>query len=356
MRKYIFILLLVPCLVFSQTARHTPTTPNTSTFGGSGLGRDYTSLDTWEAATDNDLVTATAGEILDCFDDSTVFTQNLAIAGATTNGSFYRLVRAAAGEGHDGTPLNGVNFSPTIDAAIIDGFEPNVAVQDLILTLIINSASNRQAYVANFGEDQRVVGVLTVDGANAGSGNVTGIKLDEDAVAVDCLSHNNDLYGFHLVEGATEDTRAYNCVATNNNIGFLDGNETPDLINCLATGNGTDFSGAWGANTNFNASEDGTATVGANSNDTISTTNLYEDSTNDDFHIQTGATTDVRNAGTDLSGDGFYSFDDDVNDGNMGGSVTGEAFNSWDIGFDEPEVAVGGRKRVIFFSCFRWNL
>ena len=169
------------------------------------------------------------------------------------------------------------------------------------------------------------------------------------AVAVNCLSHNNDLYGFNLVEGGGEDARAYNCVATNNSIGFIDGGGDPDCINCLSTDNGTDFWAAFGGNTDYNASEDGTA-VGGNSNANISMVNLYENSGNDDFHIQAIATTDVRNAGTDLSGDGFYAFDDDVNDGTMGGSVTGTLFDTWDIGLNEPEPAgapaAGGRKTV----------
>ncbi len=327
------------------TAKRTPTTPNITTFGGAGQGRTYTNVDTWESATDNDLVTATAGEILDCFDDEASFDQNFAVAGATTDGDFYRLIRAAAGEGHDGTPLVGVHFLSTVSANVINGFEANLAIQDLILTLSIDSGSNTQTYVSNFGEDQRIIGCLVVDGVNVGSGTVVGIKLDEDSIAVDCLSHNNDLYGFHLVEAASEDIRAYNCVSTDNgSIGFLDGANTPDLINCLSTGNaGDDFSGAWGANTDYNASEDGTATVGANSNADISTTNLYVDSANDDFRLQVIATTDVRNAGLDLSADAFYAFDDDIFAGTaMGGSVAGTLFDTWDIGFHEPEPAATG--------------
>ena len=100
------------------TARGVPANPNTSTYGTGGAGRDYTSLQTWESATDNNLVTANAGEILDCFDDAASFTDNFSSGGMTdgvTDATRFRVVRGSSADRHDGTSNNGVHFTPTND-------------------------------------------------------------------------------------------------------------------------------------------------------------------------------------------------------------------------------------------------
>ena len=65
------------------SSRLTATNENISTYGAGGFGRDYTSLGTWESATDIDLVTAAQSEVLECYDDAASFDDRLTFAGAT---------------------------------------------------------------------------------------------------------------------------------------------------------------------------------------------------------------------------------------------------------------------------------
>ncbi|MEE9534579.1 MAG: hypothetical protein V3W06_09170 [Acidimicrobiia bacterium] len=69
------------------------------------LPRDYATIGAWELDTDNDLVSAGDIEVAELYDDGadTYFKGSNILAGATTDSSNYRIVRAASGEGHDGT-------------------------------------------------------------------------------------------------------------------------------------------------------------------------------------------------------------------------------------------------------------
>lgn len=77
-------------------------TTNTSTIGTTA--RDHATITIWEAATDLDLVATDTIEIGECFDD-TRFEEIVVIASAAgdTDSTHYRILRAASGEGHDGT-------------------------------------------------------------------------------------------------------------------------------------------------------------------------------------------------------------------------------------------------------------
>jgi len=71
------------------SSRQLPVSYDEKTFGAAGFSRDYTSLETWESATDTDRVTAESGAVLTCHDDSASYNMKVAIAGATTNSSYY---------------------------------------------------------------------------------------------------------------------------------------------------------------------------------------------------------------------------------------------------------------------------
>ena len=77
-----------------NSARRSGSNENISTFGLGGLGRDYTSIATWEAATDNDLVTAQVTEVLFlCHDQDDPYpVSSLTISGATTNTDYLSLI------------------------------------------------------------------------------------------------------------------------------------------------------------------------------------------------------------------------------------------------------------------------
>ena len=109
------------------SARKTATNEHISTYGNAT--RNYTSMVTWEADTDIDLVTATQSEVLECYDDADSFDDYCPLLGATTNSSYFRIVRPASGQGHDGTPNNGFNIANTANVVCFSLYENNSQVQ-----------------------------------------------------------------------------------------------------------------------------------------------------------------------------------------------------------------------------------
>ena len=81
----------------------TPTTADTITSNGAS-----------SASADIDTITSTSTgmtAVLDCYDDAASFDDFVSPAGATTSTSFFRIIQAASGEGHDGTAATGFTAS-----------------------------------------------------------------------------------------------------------------------------------------------------------------------------------------------------------------------------------------------------
>jgi len=57
--------------------------------------------------------------VLECYDTDASHDDEVSITGGTSSSSFFRMIRAASGEGHDGTSNNGVYFKSTTDAVIM---------------------------------------------------------------------------------------------------------------------------------------------------------------------------------------------------------------------------------------------
>lgn len=294
------------------SSRRTGTNENISTYGGGGMGRDYTVLATWEAAMDYDLVTATTSEVLECYADSASFDDYMTMAGATCNASYRRIVRPASGECHDGTPNTGFFISSTTDAPVIRIDESYSQIQDLILSLNINSANDRLV-VGGPGVFYGVVGCIIVDSENTGAGVVRGIwpwgTAGNTRYFVNCLVHNVTERGIYT-EGTTYNY-FFNCTVTGNGMGFYSNTAVAYSVarNCVPSGNGVNWFGAW---TQVTCITDGS-------------TPTYVDSVNDDFHLDVTDTV-CRGNGTDYSADPIYPFDDDIDF---------ETRPNWDIGFDD---------------------
>ena len=308
------------------SARRVGTNENINTYGGTGLGRDYTLLATWEAATDNDLVTATTSEVLECYDDA-VFDDSVTIVGATTDASYFRIIRPAPGQGHDGTPNTGVRFVYTGAAGfLIRTTEANLSIQDLVLTYTANIAGGANALHFLGGSSGSVVGCIAYNCSNVGAGGSQSIisQSSSSVDVVDCAVISCEV-GFNLNTGV-----AYNCTAIGSvGIGFTSVATLTLSKNCLASGNGTDFSGTFDAASTTNASSDTTA-PGTSSR--ISQTFTFEDAGSDDYHLTT-SDTGALGFGTDLSADATFAFDDDID---------GDTIVVWSIGFDSDPVATGG--------------
>lgn len=309
------------------SSRKTGTNPNVRTYG---TGKTYTALATWEGDTDVDLVTGTVTEVLEVYGNS--YDDAVTLAGATTNSSYFRIIRPASGNflGRAAGIAN-KHFTYTTDNNVLVIGESNSEVQDIVATLTIDANSTRYVFytlgtltLAGF------VGCVAIDASNAYAGkDVGGFNLGvsgdgNTSYAKNCLSHNCDGHGFNLSSGLAT-ANAYNCTATNNaGTGFLGYNTSKSFCyGCGATGNGTDFEG--GAS-------------GVAQTDCSASAPTFVNSGSDDFHLASGDTT-WKDADTN-SGSWHSScgYDDDID----GETRTG----TWDIGWDE--YVAGGGGEVIF--------
>lgn len=317
------------------SARRTPNNPTVRTYGGGT--RQFTSLSTWEALTDNDLVTAQAGEILDCYADAASFDDRGALNGSTSDSTYYRLIRAAAGNGHNGTAGTGVTFNSTNGGASIIGLaESYAAAEDLVLTLTINSGGDLFCLsMATTGTNQRAVGCLAVNSTNSGAGTPSGFNLGRaDTVAALCLARNNAGNGFAFAPGAGNSVTCYNCTAYKNTlVGFTITNGTITLRNCLAaTNTGGDFAGSAGGSSTNNLATDTTA---PGTRSVQSGVPAFVSAADNDVRLST-ADVAAQNLGVALTADATFAFTDSIADGIMGGGAPGKPFGTWDIGFHEP--------------------
>ena len=301
------------------SSRKTGTNEQIKTYGNAT--RQYTALATWEAATDTNLVTAAQSQVLECYDDAASFNDRVTLDGSTTNASYFRIIRPASGQGHDGTPNNGVYFESTIDLANFNISEQYSQIQDIIARLNINSVTSRYTFIISQ-PNGAIVGCIAYDSANIGTGGVHGLELNNSsssAYAINCLVISMDNQGFSGTGNGTH--YFYNCTSVNNITGFLANTGTNNAKNCVASGNTTnDWVGTWTKTT--------CTAEGANP--------TYVNPAGNDFHLASADTVCI-NQGTDLSADAVYAFDDDIDKTSRSGA--------WDIGADEL-------RRIMLISQF----
>ena len=300
------------------TARRVASNENVQTYGNGT--RDFTSLSTWEAATDIDLVGGAQSEVLECFDDAADFDDDIIADGATTNSSFFRIIRPAPGEGHDGTPNNGVFFRSTTSSNVFRFEESFFSLQDVIISHVFSSSSTRDS-VQLTGADCSAIGVICFDNVNSGSGGARGFDLlDPDVICVDCIAINCGSRNYRIDPGGGNTAYMYNCVsidASGDGVGHSGG--TAVCKNVLSTGSGGDDFDAGGTFTGSlnNASGDATAPgTGSRINQTFT----FVNAAGDDYHLDSGDG-GAKDFGIDLSADSFFAFDDDIDGDTFGTAV-----------------------------------
>ena len=306
------------------------TSESVSTYGGEARG--YTSLQTWEDATDIDLVTATQCAVLECYDDAASFDDCVVIAGATVNATYFRVIRAASGQGHDGTPNNGItiNYTSTATNGTIDSDEAYFQLQDLIIITTGNNASVVTSVNVS-GASSAVIGCIyktTNSGAGSGMGIIAGGNL---TVVVNCLAYECKTDGQRIAATAGITNYMYNCTSVGNTVnGFRANDQTGTIVltNCLATENGVDFLRATATGTltvTYCCSLDNTADDWAGAGNLIGKTITYTNAAGDDWHTNDS---DINGMGIDLSADAAFPFNDDID------SNTRDA-SDWQIGMDD---------------------
>ncbi|MCK5613313.1 hypothetical protein KAR91_66190, partial [Candidatus Pacearchaeota archaeon] len=295
------------------SSRRLPLSYNTSTYDSAG-GKDYSVLQTWEAATDIDLVTATNGEVLECYKGA--HADNIFTSGATTNSSYFRVIKPASGEGHSGIPKSDsscVEFHGTQNN-LFTLEETYFQLHDLVLK---STAIGDYCNVIKLQFDQtKVIGCLVYDSAGATSEH-RGILCNATGgttYVINCLVHNIQDYGILAQNGTGY---IYNCTATDCDVrGFQQwGGGTGIAKNCVAEDNSpAQWGGTWTKTTCTD--DDGV---------------VFNNTAGDDYTLDSTDTI-AKDQGTDLSGDGNYAFDDDI----LGNTRSG----TWDIGFHEYGAGV----------------
>ena len=337
----VFFILLFAYPCFGASSRVLPTSYNESTYGDAT--RDYTSLATWEAATDTNLVTATAGEVLTCYDDSTTYDDRVTMAGATTSSAYFRVIRAVSGS--RGTPTVGVRFEKlnnTVNTTPFIISEDYSSTQDIAVkstTVTDGVVCNGIISSSNY---TKILGctVYDVTGTNIRACGIVFYGGATENVVANCFIDNT--YGgdsnktanirFSVTAG-TKTFYLYNNTITNCNyygveFNTVGGTTVCNTKNCVVQGNGTNI-GALGS---------GALTHSQTTNVTSGVTFAA-----DDYHLASTDTGAIDN-GTDLSSDGTFAFDDDID----GDTRTGD----WDVGCDEYEAEAGvtGHGMGMFFS------
>lgn len=229
------------------SARAAGTNPDVSTFGDEPP-RDYDSLDDWEADTDINCIGGTTSPTLDCYDDASPYDQDCVVDGATTNGTYYRTIRPASGEGHSGTNNSGVAFQSDSGVDLFKLLEPYARLEDLLLSQQIDIATNEYVVIVVGGTHAygTVVGCIAYNSYNDGAGNVSGFYFGTQVGrAFNCLANGRNQGSGQLLNGyeALGDAahKLYHCQAYNvGSTGFFNSADALLAKNCLSDGAGTD--------------------------------------------------------------------------------------------------------------------
>ncbi|MCK9555386.1 Ig-like domain-containing protein [bacterium] len=302
---------------------------NESSSGGTA-GGDYTSLTSWVAGEQKNLVSSDEIAIAECYNDwAAGLEDNVTIDGFTTDSTRYIKVTSPEGERPDGQA--GVGFC-------------------------INPLSDGDAVVIS--DDYTVFEYAEVKGwQGADSTDVCGIKINADNVTVEgCVVHdpdsgalkqqigilagnytsnifNNIVYniegtakGYGISAGGNGNKVYNNTVYNALDNGIIRAGGSPDARNNHITLCGMNYNingGSWGASTNYNLSSSASATGGADDVLNVAVADEFVSiaSGSEDLHLKTGA--DAIGAGQDLSA----TFTDDCDVQTRSGD--------WDIGADQ---------------------
>jgi hypothetical protein len=194
-------------------------------------------------------------------------------------------------------------------------------VQDIVAKSTGSSADFNPVFDVS-GNANGFIGCIVFDAVNSHvTGATAGFRIigtSATGYVINCISHNNEQHGF-IKTGTGGTGRFYNCTSYGNaGIGFKQFSGTAIRTNCISQGDSAATEGTWTSN----SCKDGLNPT-------------FVNVAGDDFHLASGDTI-AKDAGESLSADPSFAFDDDINDGIMGGGKAGETRSgTWDVGFDE---------------------
>jgi hypothetical protein len=225
---------------------------NVSTINHSG--EDYSTIALWEADTDTDLVTAGDIEALEVYaDDGAISQGNVTIAGATTNASSYRVIRAKSGDewGGDLTPSGVATIAVTATNAIKLN-ENYLRIEDIFF----DTPTSNSRFPVQINNDNCVVARCFFDdgsGPNVAGDNNTVTRCvmlnSEDTIDItgsgNTLSNCTMYGGTYGVYVTSANTTVYNNVSDNHSYhdSYLDGSGSWHSNSAGNMSGGVDFGG-----------------------------------------------------------------------------------------------------------------
>jgi hypothetical protein len=293
-----------------------------------GSGKTYATIAAAWSAIPADVVSS--AEIHEIIVDAGTYSGRINLSGKTTSADYYVIIRAATGDEHKGVYGAGVVITDDAGAGGVVNVDQNYTrLYDL--EVVAGGSSNTRGFATDATGIQfyRCISRVSASATEDAFETATGAS----ATYYSCIADGFGGDGFNLNNAAT--IKMYGCTAVN-----MGGNgfETSafagangEVINCVAYNNtGSDFQtgGNTSANSNYNASEDGTA-PGANS--ITLTGDPFVDSANDDYSIATtsalaGTGTNTRTLTTTAK------------------DITGEDRIYWDIGAFAANTAASSYK------------
>lgn len=314
-----------------------------------GGNPDYSTLSTWEAASDNDLSGYTGPVVLDCY-DSQNHAQNVSVGGASnTSATVYREIRSSAScatpwAGKSGTGANFV-FSTGGYSSLIDINENYARLRDFAAKFLFTGDNGPfMTITRQGGTGVKLLNLVCFesDNPNYSARNVGGISLGWNTGATlvhNCIVRDCGGTGFDVQAIAgTDRTALICCTAINNKYGFYAFRYGGYLEawSCYAGGNASNgfAESNWTAG-GWNAADDATADLGGtagdnykNSFDLLTSGDLDSDglATADDLYAAGGAGDNYgRNPYNDYTGS-YSDFDDFFKN-----DASGEAISKVDI-------------------------
>jgi len=340
----------------------------TSTVDPDDGGADYASLNAWEAQ-NIDLPTATNTETADCSAaSSSADTTATEIAGWTTSSTYDITIQQASSDRHAGIWSDSIyRLALTAVAAStrcikveaefvsIDGLQLKVTASADNGHANISSSSSLSTASEIFIDDCICVGVMS--GTAGSSAVVRGIwhNNESDMSIRNTLIYgwNPSTYGYGIqAERNSTDSKVWlwNCTLYDCEIGVLQLNDSVvKCTNTLIRNTTTAFSGSYDATSDYNSSDDSTASSLNNTKTTDSTPWNNSGDADTNYFTNAGAE-DFRQAASDLSID--VGVDTAYTTDCVGTTRTSSEF---DLGFFEF-VAAGGLSMAVAMHHYTKNI
>jgi len=356
------------------------TSPYICTYHSDGDGNlpgggnpDYSSLATWESASDNDITGYSARVELACYYKDGGHTDAIVLSSATTDATHYRVVRSAKSTdspaettpfaGKDSTGALFINSTDIAQGGPMSLSESYARVEQISVHYTPDSSSSRYAiylYSANT-KAAHCIAKCT----NAGSGLGHGIYATQaDNLIYACIAKDCKSYGIQIASAGAETQGAICCTAIGNGAyGFYGGTANSIVFSCYGGNNTTedfvDDTAWWVDPSDYNVSGDESSDLGGESTNYTHNKDYWDgggDDAMDSDHLLTASVDEGRNPYNDVTA--TSDFDDFLRNDTAGDalfkySIEGNerpnedtADATWDVGASEY-VAAGGATSIL---------